>query len=180
MIRHTRVLALVVGIVTGGVLFSPIGPLPSNRAANASPSLGDSFGLNFRGGAQREPTAPDHFQYTNPIYSLANGEKVGTATHHYFFTEKPLVVDHTMTFHLPDGDLVAHQLESAGQDAQYPPGAQFLIGIHPQGKTIDPSRSTGAYKGRTGKLRMAGWHDTRKFPEETIFDDFYWIDLDPE
>jgi hypothetical protein len=142
--------------------------------------MGDRFGLNFRGHAQREPTAADHFQYSNPIYALATGEKVGTATHHIFFTEKPLVADHTMTFHFSDGDLVTHQLESIGQDPQYPPGAQFLIGLHPQGKTIDPGRSTGAYKGRTGKLRMAGWHETSKFPAEATFDDFYWIDLDPK
>lgn len=59
--------------------------------------MGDSFGLNFRGKAQREPTEADHFQYSNPIYSLATGAQVGTATHHVFFTEKPMILDHTMT-----------------------------------------------------------------------------------
>jgi hypothetical protein len=173
------VLALLAGVVIGGVLFSPIGPLPSDPAAKASTSMGDSFGLNFRGTAQREPTAADHFQYSNPIYSLANGEKVGTATYHVVFTEKPFVLDHTITLRFPDGDLVAHQLESYGPDMQYP-GAADLIGIHPVGETIDPKRSTGAYKGRTGKLRMAGWHENSNFVVEVTFDDFYWIDLDPK
>jgi hypothetical protein len=181
MIRRTWVLPLVTGVLIGGILFSPMGPLTStNAAAGTATSLGDSFGLNFRGHAKREPTAADHFQYSNPLYSMATGEQVGTATHHVFFTEKPGVLDHTMTFRLPGGDIVSHQLESVGQDTQYPPGAKFLIGIHPDGKSIDPDRSTGAYKGRTGKLRMKGWHDTTKFPAEATFDDFYWIDLDPK
>jgi len=182
MIRRTSIgLALVAGVVIGAVLFSPIGPLPFDSAAKASTSLGDNITLNFKGRAQREATPePDHFQYSNPIYSMATGEKLGTATHHVFFTDKPLVLDHTMTFHFADGDLVSHELESIGQDPQYPPGAQFLIGIHPQGKTIDSNRSTGAYKGRTGTLRMKGWHDTAKFPAEATFDDFYWIQLDPK
>jgi hypothetical protein len=180
MIRRNWVLALTTAVVAGGILFSPIGPSVDAPAAKAATAMGDSFGLNFRGTAQREPTQPDHFQYSNPIYWLATGEKIGTATHHVFFTERAGVLDHTMTFHFADGDLVAHQPESFAQDTQYPPGAMLLIGIHPQGKTIDPNRSTGAYKGRTGKLRMAGWHDTSKFPPEVKFDDFYWIDLDPK
>jgi len=180
MSRRTWVLVLCVTVVVGGLLFSPIGPLSHTRVAKADTSMGNSFGLNFRGRAEREQSAPDHFQYSNPIYSLATGAKVGTATHHVFFIEKPLVLDHTMTFHFSDGDLVSHQLESIGQDPQYPPGAMFLIAIHPEGKTIDPARSTGAYAGRTGKLRMNGWHNTAKFPAEATFDDFYWIDLDPK
>jgi len=176
MIGRTRVLVVGIAALVGGVLVSPL-VQPDARAGTA---MGDSFGLNFRGKAQREPTEADHFQYSNPIYSLATGAQVGTASHHVFFTEKPMILDHTMTFHFPDGDLVAHQPESIGQDTAYSPGAMFLIGIHPEGKTIDPARSTGAYAGRTGKLRMAGWHDTSKFPAEAIFDDFYWINLDPK
>lgn len=42
----------------------------------------------------------------------------------------------------------------------------------------DPSRSTGAYKARTGSLRMKGQHETSNFPAEATFDDFYWIQLD--
>lgn len=179
MIRRTRVVALGVAAIVAGVLLSPIGPVqPDVPAAKAAISMGDSFGLNFRGTGTREPTAPDHFQYSNPLYSMANGEEEGTATHHVFFTEHPGVLDHTITFRLPDGELVSHELESATFD---PADHNFLlIGIHPQGKTIVPEKGTGAYAGRTGKLRMKGWHGIKEFPEKVSFDDFYWIELDPK
>jgi hypothetical protein len=107
---------------------------------------------------------------------LATGEKVGTATHNV--SPPSIIMDHVMTFHLPDGDLVAHSKESVAPDSQHQ--GLFLIGIHATEKNIVPEKGTGAYAGRTGRVTMSGWHDGNKFPEQVTFNDFYLIELDPK
>jgi len=109
------------------------------------------------------------------VYSLVTGEKIGTATHN--ISPPSAVMDHVMTFHLPDGDLVAHSTESVAPDPQH--SGLFLIGIHEENNIV-PEKSPGAYAGRTGKVTMSGWHDGNKLPEQTTFNDFYLIELDPK
>lgn len=105
-----------------------------------------------------------------------SGEKLGTATRDFAFTG-PFGGDEVMTFRFPDGELVNHAVLNFALDLAHP--GYFHVGIHPQGNTIVPERGTGAYAGRTGRLRMTGWHDGRAFPEQATFDDFYVIELDP-
>jgi hypothetical protein len=116
--------------------------------------------------------------YTADLYSLATGAKVSTATQNAGFTEKPGVLDYVMTFHLRDGDLVSHQKKNFAPDPDH--SGHLLTGIHPQGKTIVPDKGAGAYAGRTGQVRMSGWLDGNKFPEQVKFNDFYFIELDPK
>ena len=173
MIR--RLFVLVGLALVAGVIVSPTlrpGAPPASAAIEAP---GDRLALHFRGTAQPEPAEPGRFQWSTDLYSLATGEKLGTGTHN---TSPPSVVmDHVMTFHLPDGDLVAHSIESVTPDPQHP--GVFLIGIHEREHNIVPQRGTGAYVGRTGKVTMSGWHDANKAPAVT-FNDFYLIELDPK
>jgi hypothetical protein len=121
-----------------------------------------------------EPAEPGRFQYTTDLYSMVTGEKIGTGTHN--ISPPAAMMDHVMTFHLPDGDLVAHSTESVAPDPQH--SGLALIGIH-QPNNIVPEKGTGVYAGRTGKATMSGWHDANKFPEQATFNDFYLIELDP-
>jgi hypothetical protein len=172
-IQLASVLLLVVAMQLGPV--SPIHLDGSARAQTAGRP--EQLTLNVRGSAPRDPTKESHrFQYTADLYSLASGEKVGTASHNVMFTSAS-TADHRVTFHLPDGDLVSHAVEVFAPDSTKP--GFFLVGVHPEGKTILPEHGTGAYAGRTGRLRMAAWHDATKFPNEVSFDDFYVIELDP-
>ncbi|MGH8974011.1 MAG: hypothetical protein ACRD0C_12515 [Acidimicrobiia bacterium] len=106
---------------------------------------------------------------------MATGEKVGTGTNNADL--RAPIMDQVFTFHLPDGDLVAHSTESVVPDPQHP--GFHLIGIH-QDNNIVAEKSTGAYAGRTGKVTMSGWHDGNKLPEQATFNDFYLIELDPK
>jgi len=81
-----------------------------------------------------------------------------------------------MTFRLPEGEIVSHDLMSVAPDPLHP--GQIHAGIHPDKATILPERGTGASAGRTGRLRMAGWHGGT-YPAMETFDDFYVIELDP-
>lgn len=176
MSRRPRLLALAAASVAA-FLISPASParLSAPPAGAAVGAAADTLTLNFRGTTQREKTPdPQRVQYTTDLYSLATGEKVGTGTYNAMFTS-PLTADHIMTFHLPDGDLVSHDIMAVGPDATRP--GFFLIGVHPDGNTI--VNGTGVYAGRTGKLRMSGWHDGTKFPGQVTFNDFYAIELDP-
>ena len=56
----------------------------------------------------------------------------------------------------------------------------FITGIHPEGPSVQADKSTGAYAGRTGRLRMSGWHDGSKFPAVLAVNDFYAIELNPK
>jgi hypothetical protein len=150
---------------------------PKARAATTVLGVGgsgDTLAFNFRGTGRSEPAEPGRFQYTTDVYSLVTGEKVGTANHN--ISPPAVVMDHVMTFHLPDGDLVVHSTESVAPDPQH--SGLALIGIH-QPNNIVPGKSTGAYAGRTGTATMSGWHDANKFPDQATFNDFYLIHLDP-
>lgn len=147
--------------------------LPAAAATSAAP--GDRLVLNFRGTGHREAAEPGRFQYSTDVYSLTTGEKVGTGTNNTDL--RVPIEDHVITFHLPDGDLVAHSKESVMPDPEHPGFA--VVGVH-QDNNIVAERGTGAYAGRTGKATMSGWVEGAKLPEKATFHNFYLIDLDPE
>lgn len=62
----------------------------------------------------------------------------------------------------------------AASDLEHP--GSSLIGIHPDGKTIE---GTGVYAGRTGKIHQSGFHICNECPNFVTFDDFWLIELDP-
>jgi hypothetical protein len=155
---------------------SPIRLVAPAASAGVVPAS-DLMALNLRGTAQREETQPERFQYTTDLYSLATGERIGTGTHSVV-AAGPLVFDVTDTFRLPAGNVVSRHRGSAVPDPDHP--GFVVTGIHPDGKTIVPELGTGSYAGRTGRLRMSGWHGLTKFPGEVSFDSFFVIELDPK
>ena len=169
MIRRLCIAVGLVALVTTGIVRAEA----ATRAMGVGGSV-DTLAFNFRGTGRGEPAEPGRFQFTTDVFSMVTGENVGTATHN--ISPPGPVMDHVMTFHLPDGDLVVHSTESVAPDPQH--AGIFLIGIH-QARNVVPEKGTGAYAGRTGKATMSGWHDGNRFPEETTFNDFYLIQLDP-
>lgn len=123
-----------------------------------------------------EASAPHRYVRTVDLYSMT-GEKLGTATRDFAFTG-PNTGDDVMTFRFQDGELVSRAVLSFSP-ATIAPGFFYVV-TRPQGDTIVPERGSGAYAGRTGRVRMAGWHDGRAFPERATFDDFFVIELDPK
>ena len=173
MSYRVRVLVVLAALVAGGIVSPTIRVgVPAAGAATAAP--GNRLALQFRGTGHQEPAEQGRFQWSTDLYSLVTGEKVGTGTNNADL--RAPIMDHVMTFHLPDGDLVAHSKESVIPDPQHPGFA--LVGVH-QDNNIVPERGAGAYAGRTGKVTMSGWHDGSKLPEQATFNDFYLIELDP-
>jgi hypothetical protein len=164
--------ALVVALLSP---FSPV-KLPSAGAKESAASGGRSLFLQVRGTVDRKGgTAPERLVYEPDVYDM-NNQKIGTVTHDVMFTS-PNTLDLVSMFHLPDGDLANHGVEAIGPD-----GSKqnfYLIGVHADQDTVQANKSTGAYAGRTGRLRMSGWHDANKFPQTVTFNDFYEITLNP-
>jgi hypothetical protein len=168
MTRTVRAVALG-AIVVAGFLLVPL-------VSEAAPSRGaEVIAVNVRGMGQRVASTPDRLVRTVALYAMT-GERMGTATRDFAFTG-PNTGDDVMTFHFPDGDLVSRAVLRFSP-ASTDPGF-FFVSTRPQGDTLLPDRGTGAYAGRTGRIRMAGWHDGREFPERAVFDDFFVIELDP-
>ena len=159
-------------------LLSPFSPvkLPPAAAGESAAPAGRSLFLQVRGTFDRKGgTAPERLVYEPDVYDM-NNQKIGTVIHDVMFTS-PTTLDVVSTFRLPDGDIANHAVEAIGPDATKQ--NLFLIGIHADRDTLQPDRSTGAYAGRTGRLRMSGWHDGSKFPQTVTFSDFYEITLNP-
>ena len=175
MRRFVRIIALAVAAV-GGVVVWPGARQATPVAHAVAASNPDVIAVNVRGTGQRVPSAPDRFVRTVDLLSMT-GEKLGTATRDFAFTG-PSTGDDVMTFHFRDGDLVSRSV-LIFSPASSDPGF-FFVGSHPEASTIVPERGNGAYAGRTGRLRMAGWHDGRAFPEQAGFDDFFVIELGPK
>lgn len=165
--------------VLAAILVSPFSPIDTSSAgAEESPLPADgTLFLQVRGTADRQQgTPPDRFVYVLDVYDMTN-QKVGTVTHDVKFTS-PTTLDLISSFRLPGGDLVNQGVESIGPDATRQ--GFYLIGVHADSDTIQPGKSTGEYAGRTGRLRMSGWHDANKFPQTVTVNDFYEIRLNPK
>ena len=151
--------------------FSPVRLVSADAVAAASPA-GRTVVFQVHGTVDRKGgTAPDHFVYEPDVYDI-NGQKIGTITHDVMFTS-PSTADLVSTFHLKDGELSNKSVEAIGPDASR--SGFYLIGVHADHDTLQPDKSTGAYAGRTGRLRQSGWHDANKFPQTVGFNDFYEI-----
>ena len=174
MSRRLRVLVVLAAFSAGG-FSTPSIRLGVPAADAATAALGNRLALNFRGTGNLQPAEPGRFQWSTDLYSLVTGERVGTGSNNVSMTVP--IEDHMITFHLPDGDLVAHSKQSVMPDPQYPGFA--LVGIH-QDSNILPERGTGAYAGRTGKATMSGWVDGNKLPTQATFNNFYLIELGPK
>ena len=175
MIRR-RILALPALTVLVAALLSPLSPLRvgSAVAGAADPGASHRLFLQVRGTSDRQPsTAPDVFRYVLDLYDMSN-HKVGTVTHDLRLTS-PTTGDLTSSFHLPDGNLVNRVEEVFVPDSTRP--GFYLIGIHPDHDTLQGDQGSGAYAGRTGRVRMSGWHDASRFPQTVALDDFWEIRL---
>ena len=170
--RHTLgPLGLAVLVAALVSPFSPI-RLSSAEAEESVSAAGRSLFLQVRGTVDRKPGGPpERFVYEPDVYDMEN-RKIGTVTHDVMFTT-PSTLDLKSVFHLPDGDLANHGVEAIGPDASKQ--NFYLIGVHSDRDTLQGDKSTGAYAGRTGRLRMSGWHDANKFPQTVTFNDFYEI-----
>ena len=160
--------ALVVALISP---FSPV-KLPTAGAQASAAPAGRSLVLQVHGTFDRKAgSPPERFVYEPDVFDV-NNQKIGTLTHDVMFTS-PSTLDLVSTFHLPDGDLASHAVEVVAPDSARQ--GFFLIGVHPDHDSLQPDRSTGAYAGRTGRIRMSGWHDGNKFPQTVTFSDFYEI-----
>jgi hypothetical protein len=172
ILRGLALSALVVALISP---FSPV-KLPSAGAEESASSGGGSLFLQVRGTVDRKGgSSPERFVYEPDVFDMDN-QKIGTVTHDVMFTS-PTTLDLVSTFHLPDGDLHNKGVEAIGPDASK--NGFYLIGVHADRDSIDGAKSTGAYTGKTGRLRMSGWHDANKFPQTVTFNDFYEITLNP-
>ena len=158
-------------------LLSSLSPIRISSAGAGESAVRDTgtLFLQVRGSGDRQQgSAPDHFVYQIDVYDMSN-QKVGTVTHDLKFTS-PTTLNMMSSFHLPKGELVFQGVEVVAPDSTHQ--GFLLIGIHSDNNdTIQADKGTGDYAGRTGRLRMSGWHDANKFPQTMALDDFYEIDL---
>ena len=178
MARRRNLGPLALLVLTAAGLFSPLSPTKASSAADGSPLLSPegTVYLQVRGTADREGGGPpDRFVYVLDVYDM-NNRKVGKVRHDVKFTS-PTTLDLVSSFSLPNGDLVNHGVEAIGPDASKQ--GFYLIGVHADTDTIQADKGTGDYAGRTGRLRMSGWHDANKFPQTVTLNDFYEIRLNP-
>ena len=160
--------ALVIALLSP---FSPV-KVQSAVAEEGVSAAGRSLFLQVRGAANRKPgTPPERFVYEPDVFDM-NNQKIGTVTYDVMFTS-PITLDLVSTFHLKDGDLANKGVQAIGPDGSKP--NFYLIGVHADKDTLQPDKSTGAYAGRSGRLRMSGWHDANKFPQTVTFNDFYEV-----
>ncbi len=161
------------------VLVAPVlGATVLLGSAHAGPDAGrrELIALNVRGTSANESTNPTRLVWTVDVYSLTAGERIGTATHEVTPTATPGMLDRTITFRIPDGQIVDRALEAFASE----PGRTgwVLTGSLPGGRIL-PERGTGIYAGRTGRIRQSGWHgDLTAGAPNPLTDDLYVIELD--
>lgn len=140
---------------------------------------GDFLALRTLGTAQNVSDDPTRTIFEFDLYSMATGEKIGTAIDDVFCsttTPPPCqVFDAVTTFRLPHGEITNHAQVSITPDPQHP--GHFLVTAQPTGNTIEAA--TGAYAGRTGRVSLIGFNDGSRYPGELTLDDRWIIELDP-
>lgn len=140
---------------------------------------GDTFAFHVSGRAPIKQPGPNRLAADFDVTSLVTGENVGKMTFDLTcFGAVPFPCGHydvVATFRIPGGTLVNKAKVSSVADPGHP--GFFLIGIHPEGKTIE---GTGAYAGRTGRARQSGFHNCKECPNFATVDDFWLIELDPK
>ena len=175
--RIVRVLPAPLALVAVGAL-----ALPATAPAGDPPAFrhGDFMALNSRGTAPNTSTDSMRTVYEFDLFSLATGERIGTATDDVFCsttTPPPCqVFDAKTTFHLPDGEFTNHAQVTVVPDPQRP--GWFLVASLPSSKGIIDG--TGAYAGRTGTVKLTGVNEGSSYPAELTVDDRWVIDFDPK
>lgn len=175
MARLSRriVRALPIALVAGALA------LPGTAAGDpAAFRHGDFLALNTRGTAENTSTDPMRTVYEFDVYSLATGERIGTARDDVFCsttTPPPCqVFDAKTTFRLPDGEFTNHAQVTVVPDPQRP--GWFLVASLPSSNGI--ISGTGAYAGRTGTVKLTGVDEGSRYPDELTVDDHWVIELD--
>lgn len=134
--------------------------------------------LNTRGMRQNTSTDPMRTVYEFDVHSNLTGEKIGTATDSVSCsttTPPPCqVFDAVTTFHLPDGEITNHAQVSVVPDPQRPGG--FLVGARPETNSV--VSGTGAYAGQRANVRLTGWNDGSRYPEELMADDWWMFEFE--
>ncbi len=172
-----RALPVALLAVVAGALVVPT----AAPAGDAPPfKHGDFMALNSRGKAPNTSSDSMRQVYEFDLYSLATGEKIGTAVDDIFCstaTPPPCqVFDAKTTFKLPDGEFTNHAQVSVVFDPQRP--GWVLVASLPSSKGI--ISGTGAYAGRTGKVILTGVNDASSFPAQLGVDDRWVIEFDPK
>jgi hypothetical protein len=181
LIRYLTVLALLIPLVVArnGTAPELMGARQVVETRSAL-QTGDTLAFHVTGRMPIKQPAPNRLAVADlDVTSLVTGEKVGKLT--WDLTCLGAVpypcgnYDVVATFELPGGTLVNKAKAGAIQDPSHPDS--FLVGTHPDGKTIE---GTGAYAGRTGKIHHSGFHICKECPGFATFDDFWLIELDPK
>jgi hypothetical protein len=134
--------------------------------------------LNGLGTAPDKNPDPDRFDITVPVVSFATGKPAGTVRHEPRCASDAvpcLVLDDKDTYDLGDGKIVTRSRVSLAPDPDHP--WLLLSSARPAEENI--VEATGAYAGRTGKVRVSGIVDMKDYPAQITLDEVYVIVLDP-
>ncbi|MGH9035431.1 MAG: hypothetical protein ACRD0O_06675, partial [Acidimicrobiia bacterium] len=159
--RILRALPVAGALVAAGALV-----LPVTAPAEDPPAFrhGNFMALNSRGTAPNTSADSMRTVYEFDLFSLATGERVGTATDDIFCsttTPPPCqVFDARTTFRLPDGEFTNHAQVTVVPDPQRP--GWFLVASLPASKGV--IGGTGAYEGRTGTVKLTGVNEGSSYP----------------
>ena len=155
--------------------------LPVTAPAEAPPAFkhGDFMALNSRGKAPNTSSDSMRQVYEFDLYSLATGEKIGTAIDDTLLDRHAAAVPGIRRQdHLQASRRRVHQPRPGlGVFDPQRPG-WVLVGSLPSSKGI--IAGTGAYAGRTGKVTLAGVNNAASYPAELGVDDRWVIQFDPK
>jgi hypothetical protein len=175
-----RRVMLVLGLVAGSVAaVAAVGVAAVGVAAAApAPKGPEIIAVTMRGESPNVSTDPLRQAFEFDLYSVATGEKIGTATDDVACKTDSLpgcpLIDAITTFHLADGDIVNRATVAIAPDPARP--GYVLNGSFPDGDTI--VSGTGAYADRTGRARLSGANNIVGFPQKLTTDDIFVIELD--
>jgi hypothetical protein len=172
----SRVLLLLATLVGLAAVVAGVGV----AAAEPAPDGPEVIAVNMRGTSKNVSTDPTRMVFEFELYSLATGEKIGTATDDVACKTDALpgcpLFDAITTFHLPDGDLTNRATVSISPDPARP--GWVLNGSFPAEDDQTIIGGTGAYEGATGRARLSGANFAIGFPLELTGDDVFVIELD--
>ena len=127
--------------------------------------------VNGRGTGKVDGSSePGRTKFEVPLYDVATGEEVGRSTHN-FICNGPGYCEDIDTYYIGDSSLRTKALVSAQPDTQRGPG-HFVVGTHP---ALAPLDGTGIFAGKTGTVRVSGFADGSKMPQEFTLDEIYVI-----
>jgi hypothetical protein len=129
-------------------------------------------------------TAPDNdpdptaFDITVPLLTFGTGAPLGAVRHQPRCATNALpcfVLDDQDTYDLGAGTIVSRSRVSLSPD----PAQPHLLLSSARSTVDNIVGTTGAYAGRTGRVRVAGVVDVQRFPGEYTIDEIYVIELNP-